>query len=296
MPPKRKQPSTKRRKSDDDDDEAEEVDEEEVAKEKAPAPTRKKVRKVVPLAKDADQVLQKCRALKAKLRANKTSEVPKATSKEDKVSSEEDEAYNDDGDESFDEDDVKAKMLSIIDPATNKINSSKATPDTIPSINNIIEVSELKAKEVLEGMETLALRIANQVLTKQGFSMVVPSRAASNQIYIAEWDRIVLGNKCSSRNFLHVKDSRKTAITLRVMHLLHAVLTKRIHITKRDLFYTDVKLFVNQMDSDGVLDDVATMIGCTRSNLNVVASDKGLVVGRIQFEEDGDYIDCTKMG
>jgi meiotic recombination protein SPO11 len=80
------------------------------------------------------------------------------------------------------------------------------------------------------------------------------------------------------------------------MQLLHAVLNKRIHITKRDLFYTDVKLFVDQADSDGVLDDVATMIGCTRSNLHVVASDKGLVVGRIQFEEDGDPIDCTRMG
>lgn len=38
------------------------------------------------------------------------------------------------------------------------------------------------------------------------------------------------------------------------------------------------------------------MVGCTRSNLHVVASDKGLVVGRVQFLEDGDYIDCTKMG
>merc|ERR1719253_1893802 len=38
------------------------------------------------------------------------------------------------------------------------------------------------------------------------------------------------------------------------------------------------------------------MIGCTRSNLHVVASDKGLVVGRISFFEDGDFIDCTKMG
>lgn len=64
-------------------------------------------------------------------------------------------------------------------------------------------------------------------------------------------------------------------------------LVKRIHITKRDLFYTDVKLFVDQVESDGVLDDVATMLGCTRSNLHVVASDKGLVVGRVQFEEDG---------
>ena len=84
------------------------------------------------------------------------------------------------------------------------------------------------------------------------------------------------------------------------LHSTHSlspsVLVKRIHITKRDLFYTDVKLFVDQAESDGVLDDVATMIGCTRSNLHVVASDKGLVVGRIQFTEDGDYIDCTKMG
>ena len=96
--------------------------------------------------------------------------------------------------------------------------------------------------------------------------------------------------------FLNVKESRKAAITTRVLQLLHTVLLKKIHITKRDLFYTDVKLFVDQSDSDGVLDDVATMIGCTRSNLHVVASDKGLVVGRIQFREDGDYIDCTKMG
>lgn len=68
------------------------------------------------------------------------------------------------------------------------------------------------------------------------------------------------------------------------------------HPHHRDLFYTDVKLFVDQAESDGVLDDVATMIGCTRSNLHVVASDKGLVVGRISFFEDGDFIDCTKMG
>jgi DNA topoisomerase VI subunit A len=28
----------------------------------------------------------------------------------------------------------------------------------------------------------------------------------------------------------------------------------------------------------------------------VVASEKGVVVGRLQFTEDGDHIDCTKMG
>ena len=40
----------------------------------------------------------------------------------------------------------------------------------------------------------------------------------------------------------------------------------------------------------------ACMLGCTRSSLNVVASEKGIVVGRLIFEDDGDTIDCTKMG
>lgn len=170
----------------------------------------------------------------------------------------------------------------------------KVIPEGIPS--NIVEVAELPASHVLEGLEAIAMNIADQVLNKKGITIDIPSRAAANQIYVKEWDRIILGGKRSTRNFLNIKESRKTAITIRVLQLVHAVLLKRIHITKRDLFYTDVKLFVDQAESDGVLDDVATMIGCTRSNLHVVASDKGLVVGRIQFEEDGDYIDCTKMG
>jgi len=212
----------------------------------APVSASGSKRKVVKLAKDADQVLRKCRKLRQELIANAEGEREKGVSQ------------------------------------------------NIPA--GIIEVAELSATHVLEGMEAIALNVAQQVLNKKGFTMDIPSRAASNQIYVKEWDRIVLGSKRLTRSFLNVKEARKSALTLRVLQLLHAVLMKRIHITKRDLFYTDVKLFVDQADSDGVLDDVATMIGCTRSNLHVVASDKGLVVGRIQFEEDGDYIDCTKMG
>jgi meiotic recombination protein SPO11 len=109
-------------------------------------------------------------------------------------------------------------------------------------------------------------------------------------------DRIVLKSKSSERNFINIATVRKTAITTRVMELLHQVLIKRIHVTKRDLFYTDVKLFTDQGESDTVLDDVATMVGCTRNSLNVVASAKGIINGRVQFRDNGDLIDCTKMG
>ena len=181
----------------------------------------------------------------------------------------------------------KASLLAAfnVDPLEKSLSST-----------DIIEVKNLSNSAVQEKVESIALNIAEQVLTMKGFTFKVPSRSALNQHYVSSLDRIVLGNNLSSRNFVSVGQSRKTAITTRVMQLIHTILGKGIHITKRDMFYTDVKLFVDQNDSDGVLDDIATMAGCTRSNLNVVASDKGLVVGRVKFAEDGDEIDCSKMG
>ena len=40
---------------------------------------------------------------------------------------------------------------------------------------------------------------------------------------------------------------RKATIMTRVMQLIFDVLRKGIHVTKRDLFYTDVKLFQDQV-------------------------------------------------
>jgi meiotic recombination protein SPO11 len=88
-------------------------------------------------------------------------------------------------------------------------------------LSDILEVSDLPNAQVIEAMEAIAARIATQVLGKKGLTLEVPSRASSNQIYVKEWDRIVLGGKTSARNFLNVRESRKTAITVRVMQLLH---------------------------------------------------------------------------
>ena len=106
----------------------------------------------------------------------------------------------------------------------------------------------------------------------------------------------MLKDKATFRPFASISSVRKTAVTTRILQLIHQLCGKNIHVTKRDLFYTDVKLFVEQAQSDTVLDDVSCMLGCTRSSLHVVASEKGVVVGRLRFVEDGDAIDCTKMG
>lgn len=88
------------------------------------------------------------------------------------------------------------------------------------------------------------------------------------QMYVAELDRIVLKDTTSKRPFASTQTCRKTAVTTRILGLVHQLCTKQIHVTKRDLFYTDVKLFEDQSQSDSVLDDMACMLGCTRSSLH----------------------------
>mmetsp|Transcript_17523 Transcript_17523/g.37907 ORF Transcript_17523/g.37907 Transcript_17523/m.37907 type:complete len:469 (-) Transcript_17523:1174-2580(-) len=256
-----------------------------VARTSKPSTTVTKKR-VVKLADDADEVLAKCRSLRDALRM-------KASSTGDNNDDVSDDEWGIDEEEA---DAKKEAARKVGGSKTQQIRLSDLKSGTTADGKAIVEVVEMNTTQVMEGIENVAVKIAKQVLAKQGFQLEIPSRSASNQVYVPELDRIVLGGKTGTRSFLNVKESRKSAITTRVLQLLHAVLLKRIHITKRDLFYTDVKLFVDQSESDGVLDDVATMIGCTRSNLHVVASDKGLVVGRISFFEDGDFIDCTKMG
>lgn len=175
---------------------------------------------------------------------------------------------------------------------------------TLEQLKRQVEAYEDVAKEVLmldedkvrASIEIIITKVATSILKENGLSYSVPSRSSNNQKYVAELDRIVLLGRVTERVFSNVKATRKTAITTRILQLVYEICSKRIHVTKRDLFYTDVKLFIKQDESDNVLDDLATMVGCTRSSLNVVASEKGVVLGQIQFKEAGDDIDCTKMG
>lgn len=158
------------------------------------------------------------------------------------------------------------------------------------------EVLELSPAEVRRVIEKVLAEVARTVLKGEGLMYVVPTRSAGNQLYVEEIDRIVLKDKVSQRAFANTATVRKAAITTRVLSLVWELCRKGIHVTKRDLFYTDVKLFKTQGESDEVLNDVACIIGCTRTSLSVVASEKGIVIGRVQFREAGDLIDCTRMG
>jgi len=112
------------------------------------------------------------------------------------------------------------------------------------------EVKNMPADDVTTEIETICLRAVASIMQGDSFSYLMPSRVASNQMYVKELDRVVLKDKTLERVFANSSSARKTAITTRVMQLVLELCASGIHVTKRDLFYTDVKLFKQQTESD----------------------------------------------
>lgn len=172
---------------------------------------------------------------------------------------------------------VLKRVRDLVQATLAKEGAAAARPKTLAElgIEGMREVTEKAPDDIMACISETILHAVSTIMRDEGFAFDVPARTATNQVYVPELDRIVLKDKTSSRAFTSVSSVRKTTIMLRVMQLLYDVLSKGIHVTKRDLFYTDVKLFAEQSESDVVLDDVAAMLGCTRTSLHVVASDKG---------------------
>ena len=142
-----------------------------------------------------------------------------------------------------------------------------------------LEVVDLPGREVAAAIEQVMIAVTRNILGGDGFGYSLPCRGSSDQVYLDQLDRIVLKDKHALVTFSSTSSVRKVAVLTRVMQLIHGVLCRGIHVTKRDMFYTDVKLFKNQKDSDAVLDDISCLLGCTRNSLHVVASEKGLSLG-----------------
>lgn len=141
------------------------------------------------------------------------------------------------------------------------------------------EVRELAPADAALIIEGIFSDVVTTILAGNGFSYTVPDRSATNHMYVEALDRIVLKDRVSQRAFANASTVRKAVITTRVMQLVHQLLRKNIHTSKRDLFYADPNLFTAQEESDAVLNDIACIVGCTRTSLAVVASDKVRAAG-----------------
>lgn len=127
-------------------------------------------------------------------------------------------------------------------------------------------------------------------------SFYIPSRGGTNVGFDEEQELVLIGRQMIERQFRSLSSVSSVEQMTIIMKLIHDLLSRDIHSTKRDIFYMDVNSFEKQSVSDSLVEDLSAMLQVTRSSLNVSASSKGIVVGRLSFKEKGDLIDCSAIG
>ena len=134
------------------------------------------------------------------------------------------------------------------------------------------------------------------MLSPSEASFYIPSRAGTNVGFDEEQELVLIGRQMIERQFRNLASVSSVEQMTIIMRLIHDILARDIHSTKRDVFYMDVNSFEKQTVSDSLLEDLSAMLQVTRSSLNISASSKGIVVGRIDFKEKGDPINCRAIG
>jgi meiotic recombination protein SPO11 len=167
--------------------------------------------------------------------------------------------------------------------------------DELP--DGIHEIRDISREEGMDKIEEIFKRIFYDTINTGAPILNVPSRSSSNVIYDEESDLLLLGQNYLERKWDDIGTVKKFTAQLRILEIIHSLLNENVHGSKREVYYMDVDLFEkDQNRSDTLIEDAAVMLGTYRKNIHVTANDRGLVVGRVSYLDNGDLIDCTKQG
>jgi len=148
-------------------------------------------------------------------------------------------------------------------------------------------------------------KIVAQIKKGKNPEINFPLRNLSNIIYDKKTKTLKLGDKYGSRNFFNVAHSKKFLQTIEVASIIkkeliesgkHEHLRGVFYMTKRTIPGTKVNIVDEQNESDKAIEDLEVITGLSREQLHVSANKMGSMVGEIILEDNGDIIDCARLG
>jgi meiotic recombination protein SPO11 len=160
---------------------------------------------------------------------------------------------------------------------------------------SVLKVDNVSNEETKHRIQQTALEFLNDIAEDpKNAAFRIPSRSSENVGYDENSRMILLGSNVVDRQFRHLSSVQSVVQLTGLMRYITEILSTEKHATKRHLFYRDVNLFGNQRVSDSLIEDLGALLRVSRNSMNVIASAKGKVIGKLAFKEGGDHIDCTK--
>ena len=135
-------------------------------------------------------------------------------------------------------------------------------------------------------------------------TLQIPVRSLSNVKFNEKKRIIEMGKNKQTRSFFNVGMAKKFMQTVLVADALSELQKSNLTTSLREIYYrtkhtikdSHENTFDGQNESDPVIEDLEVSLEALREELHVRADNGGTVIGPLVLVDDGDQVDCTRLG
>src|SRR3989440_2473237 len=135
-------------------------------------------------------------------------------------------------------------------------------------------------------------------------TFAIPVRALSNVTFNARKGLIEMGKRKQVRSFFNVAMAEEFMQTVLVGDALCELQRADLTTSLREIYYRTKHTIKNshentldtQDESDPLIEDLEVTLSALREELQVRAENAGSIVGPVVFVDDGDRVDCARLG
>ncbi len=161
-----------------------------------------------------------------------------------------------------------------------------------------------KATATLKRIDTVAQAVVKTSMAGRDPFVDIPTRSLSNTSYNKTKRILEMGSASQRRNLFNLGQAKKFMQTMLLAKGCKDLIERGKTASLRGMFYaglhtiegTKEKTFEDQSESDSILEDLEVTLESLREELHVYADKRGDMVGNITLIDNGDEIDCRRMG
>ena len=135
-------------------------------------------------------------------------------------------------------------------------------------------------------------------------TLAIPVRALSNITFNERRGLIEMGKRKQARSFFNVAMAKRFMQTVLVADALAELQRANLTTSLREIYYRTKHTIKNshentfdaQDESDPLIEDLEVTLAALREELHVRAENRGSVVGPLVLADDGDQVNCARLG
>jgi DNA topoisomerase-6 subunit A len=162
----------------------------------------------------------------------------------------------------------------------------------------------LRDKKTMTSIVGLADGVVTAAEKRRDPYVDVPSRTLANVRYSPRKRIIEMGTGTNRRQLFDLAQAKAYMRTMLVASGCKRLLTQGKTTSLRGMFYmlkhtiegTKENTFDEQSECDTIIEDTEVLLGTIREELHLYAKTAGTMVGNITIVDQGDVIDCSRMG